>query len=338
MKTNNTSPRVWLAVTVQIMLDYLLIRNILALETSEGRHRINAFWQIHQHVRLFATVFFFSFFWSHYSVFASSSWSSGYKNCLTVINHHHHLRASPSYSAAPSTEDPEYSWRNVVVSEPITNNGVRQTWKTGCHLWFPIQIIMLTLTEIRSRQGWFSLNWLEKHLQNLFNSLILGFILAVCLWCSSVVHHITWWLTNKPTSTIGKQASLCYLGTGREQLPASALLLLLWESTTPLISSPAFCFKSQDRQALLGLWAHLQPAESMSILKNTGLQEWWKVGDKQIPRKPVFNQQISNTMTQELESTQEPLPVWPLASTNSGNRIHCSSSASRVRQLLCFPS
>ncbi|XP_065501681.1 transcription factor Spi-C [Caloenas nicobarica] len=43
-------------------------------------------------------------------------YSPGYKNCLTVINHHHHLRASPSYSAAPSTEDPGYSWRNVVNS------------------------------------------------------------------------------------------------------------------------------------------------------------------------------------------------------------------------------
>ncbi|XP_009942609.2 myosin-binding protein C, slow-type isoform X2 [Opisthocomus hoazin] len=43
-------------------------------------------------------------------------YSPGYKNCLTVINHHHHLRASPSYSAAPSTEDQGYSWRNVVNS------------------------------------------------------------------------------------------------------------------------------------------------------------------------------------------------------------------------------
>ncbi|XP_055567148.1 transcription factor Spi-C isoform X1 [Falco biarmicus] len=41
-------------------------------------------------------------------------YSTGYKNCLTVINHHHHLRASPSYSAAPSTEDQGYSWRNVI--------------------------------------------------------------------------------------------------------------------------------------------------------------------------------------------------------------------------------
>ncbi|NXG72512.1 SPIC factor, partial [Baryphthengus martii] len=43
-------------------------------------------------------------------------YSPGYKNCLTVINHHHHLRASPSYSATPSTEDQGYSWRNVVNS------------------------------------------------------------------------------------------------------------------------------------------------------------------------------------------------------------------------------
>ncbi|NXG41428.1 SPIC factor, partial [Psilopogon haemacephalus] len=39
----------------------------------------------------------------------------GYKNCLTVINHHHH-RASPSYSVTPSTEDQGYSWRNVINS------------------------------------------------------------------------------------------------------------------------------------------------------------------------------------------------------------------------------
>ncbi|XP_063250953.1 transcription factor Spi-C [Prinia subflava] len=38
----------------------------------------------------------------------------GYKNCLTVINHHHHLRASPSYCAAPSGEEQGYSWRNVI--------------------------------------------------------------------------------------------------------------------------------------------------------------------------------------------------------------------------------
>ncbi|XP_010071383.1 PREDICTED: transcription factor Spi-C, partial [Pterocles gutturalis] len=43
-------------------------------------------------------------------------YSPGYKNCLTVINHHHHLRASPSYSAAPSSEDQGYSWRNVITS------------------------------------------------------------------------------------------------------------------------------------------------------------------------------------------------------------------------------
>jgi len=49
-----------------------------------------------------------------------------------VINHHHHLRASPSYSAAPSTEDQGYSWRNVVVSELMTNNSVRHKWKIGC--------------------------------------------------------------------------------------------------------------------------------------------------------------------------------------------------------------
>uniref|UniRef100_A0A8C4TZ75 Transcription factor Spi-C n=1 Tax=Falco tinnunculus TaxID=100819 RepID=A0A8C4TZ75_FALTI len=56
-------------------------------------------------------------------------YSTGYKNCLTVINHHHHLRASPSYSAAPSTEDQGYSWRNVVVSEQSNLNG-----KLAAHL------------------------------------------------------------------------------------------------------------------------------------------------------------------------------------------------------------
>ncbi|NWR74049.1 SPIC factor, partial [Centropus unirufus] len=43
-------------------------------------------------------------------------YSPGYKNCLAVINHHHHFRSSPSYSAAPSTEDQGYSWRNVINS------------------------------------------------------------------------------------------------------------------------------------------------------------------------------------------------------------------------------
>lgn len=43
-------------------------------------------------------------------------YSQGYKNCLSVINHHPHLRASPSYSALPSTEDPGYSWRTVINS------------------------------------------------------------------------------------------------------------------------------------------------------------------------------------------------------------------------------
>ncbi|NXO87257.1 SPIC factor, partial [Sitta europaea] len=40
----------------------------------------------------------------------------GYKSCLAVINHHHHLRASPSYCAAPSGEEQGYSWRNVINS------------------------------------------------------------------------------------------------------------------------------------------------------------------------------------------------------------------------------
>uniref|UniRef100_H0ZM74 Transcription factor Spi-C n=1 Tax=Taeniopygia guttata TaxID=59729 RepID=H0ZM74_TAEGU len=40
----------------------------------------------------------------------------GYKNCLTVINHHHHLRASPSYCPAPSVEEQGYSWRNMINS------------------------------------------------------------------------------------------------------------------------------------------------------------------------------------------------------------------------------
>ncbi|XP_030321256.1 transcription factor Spi-C [Calypte anna] len=42
--------------------------------------------------------------------------SPGYKNGLAVTNHHHHLQASPSSSAAPSTENPGYNWRNVVNS------------------------------------------------------------------------------------------------------------------------------------------------------------------------------------------------------------------------------
>uniref|UniRef100_A0A8C5UH10 Transcription factor Spi-C n=1 Tax=Malurus cyaneus samueli TaxID=2593467 RepID=A0A8C5UH10_9PASS len=46
----------------------------------------------------------------------------GYKNCLTMINHHHHLRASPSYCPAPSVEEQGYNWRNVIVSEIIANN------------------------------------------------------------------------------------------------------------------------------------------------------------------------------------------------------------------------
>ncbi|NWU95439.1 SPIC factor, partial [Upupa epops] len=39
-----------------------------------------------------------------------------YKNCLAMINHHHDLRANPSYSAPPCTEDQGYSWRNVINS------------------------------------------------------------------------------------------------------------------------------------------------------------------------------------------------------------------------------
>ncbi|XP_044836256.1 transcription factor Spi-C [Mauremys mutica] len=39
-----------------------------------------------------------------------------YKNCPTLIDHHPHLRASPNYSAAPPTEEPVYSWRNVINS------------------------------------------------------------------------------------------------------------------------------------------------------------------------------------------------------------------------------
>ncbi|KAF2979806.1 hypothetical protein EK904_012830 [Melospiza melodia maxima] len=46
----------------------------------------------------------------------------GYKNCLAVINHHHHLQASPSYCAAPSVEEQGYSWRNVIVSELTSDN------------------------------------------------------------------------------------------------------------------------------------------------------------------------------------------------------------------------
>lgn len=157
-----------------------------------------------------------------HSVFAPSSQFSGYKNCLTVINHHHHhLRASPSYSAAPSTEDQGYSWRNVVVSELITNKESDIDGKSAAHfLWLLRQITMLTLTEIRSGQAWFRWNCLGKYLQNMFNSLFLGFVLAVCLLCSSVVHHVTWQLTNKPTSTVEKKG-FYYRGTGREQLPAS---------------------------------------------------------------------------------------------------------------------